>query len=719
VHVILHGGEPLLLGPRRLREVFEILCTEIAPVASLDLRIHTNGVLLSAELCDVFALYRVNVGVSLDGDRAANDRHRRFADGRSSHDKVLRALELLRRPEYRHLFAGILCTVDVANDPAEVFDALLAEEPPHIDFLLPHATWDNPPPRPPGAETAYADWLGTVFDRWAALGRPVPVRLFESIEAVALGGPSPYEAIGLDPVDLLVIETSGDWEQVDSLKTAYEGAPRLLDPTGERERTLSVFEDSADVAAAHPAVAARQHGVADLSETCRACPLVERCGGGHYAHRYRTGSGFQNPSVYCDDLKVLIEHVGVPERGPGARAAAEARSPAFARFDQADVAAIADGPVDRERSLRLAWTQLEITRAHLALIGERASRRGTPTEQAATDGWELLCKLDGEAPEAVRTVLDHPFTHAWTKRCWGRLKNGGPLDAADGTRLSALALAAAARAEVAVELEVPAAGRSIHLPTVGTLVRSAYAEPGALLAATAGRIDDSKADTEAWHASTWIAVGDNRILLEDLDPYRDSYGYAVADRLSEPAVSRWREMLNASIRLLDEWVPAYADQVRSCVKGVVPLAIEATEGHRSETSSDAYGAIAAALPSSPDVLAMLLVHESQHLLLDTVLATHVLHDKSDGRRFAVAWRADKRPIDAVLQGIFAHVALAEVCLARSRTKGSPENAGALAAQYGAWTKAPLDDLLSHGALSPLGVRFARGLNARILRVLEG
>ena len=72
------------------------------------------------------AEYGVRVGVSLDGDRTANDRHRRFADGRSSHKQAMRALALLRRPDYRHLYAGILCTVDVANDPITVYEAVLA-----------------------------------------------------------------------------------------------------------------------------------------------------------------------------------------------------------------------------------------------------------------------------------------------------------------------------------------------------------------------------------------------------------------------------------------------------------------------------------------------------------------------------------------------------------------------------------------------------------------
>jgi len=33
------------------------------------------------------------------------------------------------------------------------------------------------------------------------------------------------------------------------------------------------------------------------------------CGGGLYPHRYRQGTGFRNPSVYCDDLLRLISHI--------------------------------------------------------------------------------------------------------------------------------------------------------------------------------------------------------------------------------------------------------------------------------------------------------------------------------------------------------------------------------------------------------------------------
>src|SRR5262249_22646850 len=136
VQVVLHGGEPLLAGRAKLRRIATELQSALAGIARLDLRIHTNGVLLDEEFCRFFAENGVKIGVSIDGDRAANDRHRRYADGRSSYEKVMRAIGLLRTGRFRDLYAGLLCTIDVANDPLVVYESLLALGQPPIGLLL-------------------------------------------------------------------------------------------------------------------------------------------------------------------------------------------------------------------------------------------------------------------------------------------------------------------------------------------------------------------------------------------------------------------------------------------------------------------------------------------------------------------------------------------------------------------------------------------------------
>jgi uncharacterized protein len=221
VRVILHGGEPLLAGAAALSSIVQGLRRAVEPVCRLDLRIHTNGVRLDAGLCELFRTERVQVGISLDGDRAANDLHRRYANGRSSYDQVLRAVGLLRGERYREIYAGLLATIDIRSDPVAVYRALAALEPPNLDFLLPHGTWDNPPP---GAgergTTRYADWLTAVFGEWTRDGRRVPIRMFESIIETSYGGVSGTESLGLAPSDVAVIETDGTIEQADSIKVA-------------------------------------------------------------------------------------------------------------------------------------------------------------------------------------------------------------------------------------------------------------------------------------------------------------------------------------------------------------------------------------------------------------------------------------------------------------------------------------------------------------------
>ena len=243
VCVVLHGGEPLLAGRDRLRRIITELRRALDGNCDLDLRIHTNGVRLSEDFCEIFAEHRVKVGISLDGDQAANDRHRRFADGRSSYDKVVRAIGLLQADRFRNLYSGLLCTIDVANDPLLVYESLMALRPPRVDFLLPHATWDHPPVRRRGTEHEYADWLTAIYDRWIRDGRPAEVRTFDSVISTLRGGDSLTEALGLGPTGLVVIETDGSYEQVDSLKVAYEGAP---------ETGMNVFSHSLDMVAAAP-----------------------------------------------------------------------------------------------------------------------------------------------------------------------------------------------------------------------------------------------------------------------------------------------------------------------------------------------------------------------------------------------------------------------------------------------------------------------------------
>jgi len=43
--------------------------------------------------------------------------------------------------------------------------------------------------------------------------------------------------------------------------------------------------------------------------TCRQCPEHSACGGGYLPHRYSHSNAFNNPSVWCADIKKLLQHI--------------------------------------------------------------------------------------------------------------------------------------------------------------------------------------------------------------------------------------------------------------------------------------------------------------------------------------------------------------------------------------------------------------------------
>ncbi|BCJ39480.1 hypothetical protein GCM10010168_62720 [Actinoplanes ianthinogenes] len=644
VRVVLHGGEPLLAGARRLDEIAAELHETVGPV--LDLRMQTNGVLLTEEICAVVRRHRIRVGVSLDGDLLAHDRHRRFAHGGGSHHHVRRALTLLRAPENRECYAGLLCTIDLRNDPIGVYRALLAEEPPRIDFLLPHATWETPPPR--DALRSYGKWLSAVFRVWTEDGRKVPIRLFD---ALLFPGEVRAEAVGLGPADLVVVETDGSYEQVDSLKVTYDGAAA----TG-----LDVFTSAVDDVAAHPMIAIRQTGRAGLSATCRACVVVDRCGGGQFTHRFRSANGFDNPSVYCADLKELIDYMDDRD--------------GLAAWVRDDLASGAGGVA---AVAQLAPIHEAITRARIVTLG-----RSDPP------GWAELARLDETAPDAVREVLTHPF-----------VRRGGT------AYLKNVALAAAIRAGAEIELAAESRDGLLFLPTLGALRR----EEGGTVRTFAGgfRVGEVTVSLQEppadWLPARRISIGHGiEVTLEDSDPLREN-GLALAGRLDDAAAAAWQRRLEGALTSLATDAPEYLPGIAATLRAIVPLAPDGTGRQRAGSARIAFGAVAAT-PEEPDALAVLLVHEVQHLKLGAVLDACPMFDPRDPTRITVPWRDDPRPIEGVLQGVYAFLAVADVW----RRRGGPHYA-----RIRGWLDPALDALLGGTFLTPAGTRFAAAMRTTV------
>lgn len=760
VQVILHGGEPLLAGPARLRRIITTLRAALDGVCDLDLRIHTNGVRLNERFCTLFAEHQVKVGISIDGDRAANDRHRRYADGRSSYDQVTAAIGLLGSSRFRDLYAGLLCTIDVANDPLSVYESLMDLRPPRIDFLLPHATWDHPPARSAAADAEYAQWLIAIFDRWLADGCPSRIRTFDSILSTLRGGESHTEALGLDPVGLVVIETDGRYEQVDSLKAAFDGAPG----TG-----TDVFGHSLDTVAAHPGIQARQQGAAGLCQTCQQCPVLASCGGGLYPHRYRTGNGFDNPSVYCADLIALISHISsrLPARPAGVLDVASHT------LDGRSFRALAGGFGDAAGTAQLIEAEHSLVRGVLGAVYQAAEAAPAVSRAAKADlrgAWSLLAALDHDQPATLNAVLSHPYVRVWALRCLEqlRLAGSGPGDGgqppgpqeltANLGHLAGIAVAAAARARVGAAVMVPVLDGAVNLPTLGRLALGT--EPGTGLtrprsgsagSGTAGfetaavsvisnaviiRVDEAcwTLDLSEFLAGQACAIpvaGTGRpaewqpvrmlqgpgyqMALEDTDPFRDCYHRPAATRLTETEFARWQQGLRAAWPEIERHHGAYAPSLAAGLSALMPLAAPQDGREVSAAASPSFGAVAMALPDDPVTLARLLVQEFQHVKLSAILDLYDLYDPDGDRLFPAPWGEGKLRLEGLLRGAYAQLAVTEFWRARQHAATGPsaEAAAQRSAQCRAETAEAIETLLDSGALTQLGTSFVQEMQASV------
>ncbi|KUO02177.1 FxsB family cyclophane-forming radical SAM/SPASM peptide maturase [Streptomyces resistomycificus] len=634
VHVILHGGEPLLAGGGRLARIAGDLRSALDGVCELDLRMQTNGLRLDEDLCRMLVRERISTGISLDGDRASNDRHRRRANGTGSYDAVVKAVRLIGSPPYRSAFAGLLCTVDVHNDPVAVYEALAALHPPRVDFLLPHATWDRPPPQDPAAGTAaHARWLIAVHDRWSADGRPFPVRLFDSIEAGRDGQESFTEALGLGSPDLVVVETDGEIEQADWLKTAGHGAPG----TG-----FHVLRHTFDEAAAHPGFLAQSGGVDTLSRPCRECSVVRICGGGLYGHRHRADNGFDNPSVYCEDLFRLIGHVlSSPRPQP-------VRRPHTLTAHGFDSLAVGDGDDDALRALVAAEASVR-----RMLLGAVCARYPGPEASALT-------RLDRHRPRETAETVRHPHLGTWAVASL----EGRVAPAAVRQRLGEIALSTALRAGLPLRFALEEQAGQAHLPGIGRLTRAPGYGPVALLAhegrlrvaapPDGGPLPVTEAPGIGWEPVRHVVVAGVTVPLEDTDPYRDGFPTEPEPRLDEAGHTRWLRLFAEATAHLRARHARRVPGVRALLTSCTPVRGAGAQGHVA-ADPHAFGALGLALPQTAEALAGLIVEGVQQVKFNALLDLFDLAGSDEAREGLRSVYLDHLPARALPpDGLTAH-----------------------------------------------------------------
>jgi uncharacterized protein len=294
------GGEPTLLGLDWYRRVVEVQRRLAPPGVAVRNSIQTNGTLLDDAWGAFLAEHRFLVGLSLDGPRELHDAFRHTKGGDGTYDRVVEGLRTLQR---HGVDVNILTTVNSANvhRPLEVYDHLTAELGAQFLQFIPiveRAHDDVPSFETPSAQS-YGRFLTAIFDRWVRsdVGR-VFVRDFDNALAIRHGIGATICVHAETCGTAVALEHTGDLYACDHFVEPGHLVGSIVDtPIG-------------DLVASPGQVAFGMAKRDTLTRYCRACDVLDFCGGGCPKDRFAiTSDGERGLHHLCDGYRAFFGHV--------------------------------------------------------------------------------------------------------------------------------------------------------------------------------------------------------------------------------------------------------------------------------------------------------------------------------------------------------------------------------------------------------------------------
>jgi HEXXH motif-containing protein len=361
------------------------------------------------------------------------------------------------------------------------------------------------------------------------------------------------------------------------------------------------------------------------------------------------------------------------------------------------------GGIDAVANLVAAQHSKHVILLHAVLQAATSDYRADA--RFATAGYELLARVQRHKPDVAADVIRYPSVGAWA------LHTLRGVDVVPDSRPGGLALIAAAaaiKAEMAAEIEVPVTSGKVMLPSLG----AADADGSTAVVRTSppevlsGRRRVAVAPgADGWRELRRIRAGSLDVLVDDLDPFRmPATDGEPTGRLPESRVAKLAAMLNDAWEVLD---PGSAAEIAALVRVIVPYQAPPS-GFVSTSSPEAFGSVAMSQPSDRYMCAETLVHEAQHLKLSALLDLLILLVPDNGRRYYAPWRDDPRPASGLLQGAYAFLGVSGFWRQQRHVATDPAIRHRAEAEFARWregARLAADTLLSSGQLTSAGHEF--------------
>jgi uncharacterized protein len=307
VGIIFHGGEPMMLQKRRFAAFCEKLTRALAHKTQLALSMQTNAMLVDDAWIAIFEKYRIKVGVSLDGPAIYHDQERVDHLGRGTHARTVNGLRRLQAAHQQNRInaPGAICVINPAYDAKTIYRHFVDELGlQFLSFNLPMKTHDDFAGEAGANEVgATTRFIETLFDEWVADDNPkIKIRLFDNMFRF-FSGDKVFQQMLPEYITqqiLVVIASNGDISENDDFKMihfAQQGGNVNTTP-------LTEFANS-------PLRAYIREISHRLAQPCQQCDWQNYClagvSHGLTVSRYGTGTGFANPSVFCQTFQALFE----------------------------------------------------------------------------------------------------------------------------------------------------------------------------------------------------------------------------------------------------------------------------------------------------------------------------------------------------------------------------------------------------------------------------
>lgn len=296
--ISFHGGEPTLVGSLRFDQLVERAQMKLGKRLN-GIALQTNATLLDARWAEILRRLEVGVSVSLDGPAAAHDMLRVDHSGRGSHNAVVRGIRVLQDAGIR---PNVLCVVNPRSSGGDVYHHLRSLGIYEMDFLMPDVSHDNKERLFGGlGTTPVGDYLVSALDAWLEEDDDdVSIRIFVDLFRSLMGHRGVTDCFGNTGSSYIIVETDGAIESNDALRVCADGITKS---------GLNVLDNDLDeVDFGVPLFDQARNGF-PLPTACRRCPERRICGGGYLPHRYSKENGFDNPSVWCQDILMLLSRI--------------------------------------------------------------------------------------------------------------------------------------------------------------------------------------------------------------------------------------------------------------------------------------------------------------------------------------------------------------------------------------------------------------------------